>query len=317
MHSMRIALAQIRPKLGDPQANVALHLDAITRARNEGANLVVFPELSLTGYRLLDQLPDVALSTADGGFFRARSGHEALAELRMAANEVDLVGGFVEEAKGHRFHNAAAYLSRGRVAHVHRKLFLPDSGMFQEGHDFAPGERLRTFEAPHGSCGLLICEDLWHPTCAWLLAQEGAEMIIVLSNGPTRGARPESRGTSIPAWRELVQVTARFQTTFVIYANRVGCEEGLTFAGGSLVVDPHGRILAEAPPLEEALVTVELETESLRRARTAYPLLRDENLELVYRELGRIRNLRFGLNQTGENEAAAGVPRRGACDERR
>jgi predicted amidohydrolase len=102
----------------------------------------------------------------------------------------------------------------------------------------------------------------------------------------------------------------------VIYVNRVGCEDGLTFSGGSLVVDPHGRIVAEAPALDETIVTVELEAESLRRARSAYPLLRDENLELVFRELGRIRTLRFGLPQENDDAAACG-PKRGAPDEQR
>jgi predicted amidohydrolase len=186
--------------------------------------------------------------------------------------------------------------------------------MFDEGRDFAPGERLRSFDSPFGPCGMLICEDLWHPPSPWLLAQEGVDAIIVLSNGPTRGARRDDQVTSIGVWRDLALVTARLQTAFVIYVNRVGCEDGLTFSGGSLVVDPHGRVVAEAPALDETVVTVELEAESLRRARSAYPLLRDERLELVYRELGRIRTLRFGLPEENDDAAANG-PRRGACDE--
>jgi predicted amidohydrolase len=301
MQDLRVSLAQIAPKLGDPEANLGLHLDAIENALREGSDLVVFPELSLTGYHLLDQVPDVALQLESG----------LLASLRGASADIDIVAGFVEEAPGHRFHNAAAYFSRGRLTHVHRKLFLPNYGMFQEGRDFAPGERLRGFDAPHGPCGMLICEDLWHPTCAWLLAQEGVETILVLSNGPTRGARPERQITSISVWRELTRVTARFQTVFAVYVNRVGCEDGLSFGGGSLVVDPFGRVVAEAPALEENLLTVDLEGESLRRARTTYPLLRDENLELAYRELGRIRRRRFGLQQEGHHGTAGAGEEKG------
>ena len=131
--------------------------------------------------------------------------------------------------------------------------------------------------------------------CAWLLAQQGAEVIFVLSNGPTRGAKPEREVTSVAVWRELLQTTAQFQTTWMVYVNRTGCEDGLTFGGGSLVVDPFGRISGEAPALDEALQIVDLKSEVLRRARTVYPLLRDENLELVERELARIRQLRYEL----------------------
>lgn len=282
MQKVRVALAQLAPTLGDPDANLPLHLDAVAGARAGGAQLVVFPELSLTGYQLLDRVPDVALAPDRG----------ALARLAEASVEIDVVVGFVEEGAGHRFHNSAAYLSQGRVLHVHRKLFLPTYGMFQEGRDYAPGERLREFDAPFGPSGLLICEDLWHPTCAWLLAQAGAETIIVLSNGPTLGARGEE---TVNMWRELVSVAARLQTTYMIYVNRVGCEEGLSFGGGSTVVDPFGRVVVEAAPLDEALVFADLEPELLRRARAAYPLLRDEKLELCHRELGRIRRKRYDL----------------------
>lgn len=289
MQDVRVALAQLSPKLGDPEANLPPHLDAVARAREKGAQLVVFPELSLTGYHLLDQVPDVALAVGRG----------PLKALQEASREIDIVVGFVEEGEGYRFHNSAAYLSRGQVLHVHRKLFLPTYGMFQEGRDFAPGERLREFDAPFGPSGLLLCEELWHPTCPWLLAQAGAETIIVLSNGPTRGAR-EGRITSIDVWKDLLRVAARLQTTYMIYANRVGCEDGLTFGGGSAIVDPFGRVVVEAPALEETLVCADLEGELLRRARTAYPLLRDEDLELVHRELERIRRNRYDLPAAAE-----------------
>ena len=114
-----------------------------------------------------------------------------------ASRTVDLVVGLVEEGPDHRYHNAAAYFSRGRLAHVHRKLYLPTYGMFLEGRDFAPGQSLRTFETPHGPRGMLVCEDHWHATCPWLLAQQGAEAIFTLSSSPSRGARPELEVTSV------------------------------------------------------------------------------------------------------------------------
>jgi predicted amidohydrolase len=285
MKNLRVAVAQICPKLGNLKANLDLHLDFLERARGGGADLVVFPELSLTGYLLRDQVPDVA-QEATGPVLRT---------LKKACKEIDALVGFVEEGPGHRFYNSAIYISRGRRVHIHRKLYLPTYGLFDEARDFAPGDRLRAFDTRFGRAGLLICEDVWHPTSAWLLAQEGAEILFVPSSGPTRGARRGRGITSVAVWRELAVVTAQFQTAYVIYANRVGFEDGLNYGGGSVVVDPFGRTALEMPPLEEGLESVGLEDEVIRRARTAYPLLRDENIELVRRELDRIRRDRFDL----------------------
>jgi predicted amidohydrolase len=297
MKNLTVAIAQISPRLGNLTANLDLHLEAIEKARQLQAGLVVFPELSMTGYLLRDQVPDVALGPRS----------PALRKLKEACREIDALIGFVEEGEGHRFYNSAIYLSRGRKTHIHRKLYLPTYGMFDEARDFAAGERLRPFVSRFGKAGVLICEDIWHSTSSWLLAQEGAELLFVLSSGPTRGARPGRGITSLAVWHELACVTAQFQTAYVVYVNRVGFEDGLNYGGGSRVIDPFGRTACELPPLEEALETVELSDEVLRRARTAYPLLRDENLELVYRELGRIRRDRFGL--PGEEDAGDGSGR--------
>jgi predicted amidohydrolase len=142
---------------------------------------------------------------------------------------------------------------------------------------------------------MLICEDCWHPTSAWLLAQQGMDVLFAVSSGPTRGARPGRGITSIRVWHDLLRVTAQFQSAFVVYVNRVGFEDGLNFGGGSLAVDPFGRVMVELPELEAGLAMAELDAEVLRRARIAYPLLRDDDLELVFRELERVRRLRFDL----------------------
>lgn len=288
MESFRVVLAQVAPALGLVEENLALHERVARRAAENGAGAVVFPELSLTGYRLEDQVPDVAVGLDSPVFER----------LRAAAREIDLLVGFAEEAPGHCFYNSAAYLSGGEVVHVHRKLFPPNYGMFEEMRDFGRGETLRSFDTPHGPAGVLICEDMWHPACSWILAQQGAEVFFALSAGPTRGARPGLEVTSVGVWRRLLRVCAQFQTSFVVYVNRVGVEDGLSFGGGSLVVDPFGRIVAELPALEEGLLPVDLDAELLRRARTAYPLLREERIDLVSRELERVRRHRYRLGDS-------------------
>ena len=285
MQTVRVALAQIAPKLGQLTRNLETHEETIHRARQSKAGIVVFPELSLTGYLLRDQVQDVALTLKSAPFRR----------LLRASRGIDVIVGFVEEAAGHTFHNAAAYLSNGRVVHVHRKVYLPTYGMFDEGRDFAPGEIVRSFPTAHGGAGILICEDAWHPTCAWILVQDGAEILFVLSSGPTRGTKPKRGITSVEVWHDLLRATAQFQTSYVVYVNRVGFEDGLNFGGGSLASDPFGREIASLPALSAGLAIAELDPEILRRARTVYPLLRDEKLELVHREAQRLREKKFQL----------------------
>jgi predicted amidohydrolase len=283
--NVRVALAQISPKLGDLEANLALHVEAIRLARREKAKAVVFPELSLTGYILRDQVQDVAVGR----------GHPVFRVLARAAGSIDVVVGFAEETARHTFHNAAAYIAKGKIAHVHRKVYLPTYGMFDEGRDFARGEMFRAFDAPCGRAGILICEDAWHPTSAFILVQDGAEILFALSSGPTRGAKPSRGVTSLPVWHDLLRSTAQLQTSFVVYVNRVGYEDGLNFGGGSIALDPFGRTIAQLPALTAGLTVAELDPGVLRRARAAYPLIRDENLELVHRETARLRQERFRL----------------------
>jgi predicted amidohydrolase len=286
LRDVRVALAQTEPRLGDVAANLDLHLETVERAREGGADVVLFPELSLTGYVLRDQVADLA-EPVDGPH---------LARLADAARGIDVIVGFAEDGPGHRFHNAAAYLADGRVVHVHRKVHLPTYGLFEEGRDFGAGETVRAFDGGRaGRSGIAICEDLWHPTTAWLLAQDGAEVLFVTSSGPTRGARDDGGPTSVGVWHDLLRMTAQFQTSYVVYVNRVGYEDGLNFGGGSAVIDPFGRTVVRAAALEPDLVFADLRDETLRRARTVYPLLRDADLELVRRELDRVRRRRFDL----------------------
>ena len=170
---LRVALAQIAPLLGDRTRNLDKHFEQIEAAKREGADLVVFPELSLTGYFLRDMVPEVAL---------ARSSLE-IAQLIEAAGSLSLVAGFVEEAGGHQFHNAAFYAEAGRLLHVHRKVYLPTYGLFEEQRYFSPGRRFQAFAASRlGRVGMLICEDLWHVSAATVMQAEEVDVLICVIN---------------------------------------------------------------------------------------------------------------------------------------
>jgi predicted amidohydrolase len=204
------------------------------------------------------------------------------------SRRIAIVAGLVEETDRHRFHNSAVFLEGGRIRHVHRKLYLPTYGMFDEGRDFAAGDRLQAFPTRFGRMGMLICEDLWHPSTALVLAQDGADYLLVLSNSPTEGIDRHRGLLGHRTWTDLARVTAQLQTQYLAWVNRVGFEDGVNFGGGSCVIDPFGETLAEGPLLREDLVVTDLPRATLRRARTFYPLLRDERLPLLAREIDRL-----------------------------
>lgn len=279
MH-LKIGLAQINPKLGDVQANLDLHLHTISQAAEQGVELLVFPELSLTGYRLRDLAFQVAVkpSSKDPIFTR----------LLDASRDMDLVVGFVETDRRQKFYISAAYLSRGELVHLHRKVYLPTYGMFDEGRYFAWGDAVRAFDTRFGRIGLLICEDFWHVSPPYLLWLDGADIFILTSSSPGRGLATEQKIGSARWVEHINQAYASIFTNFVIHTNRTGFEDGVNFWGGSTVYDPEGVLLAQGPHYEEGLVTARLDLNQLRRTRIRLPLLRDERVELTTRELRRI-----------------------------
>jgi NAD+ synthase len=274
--SVSIALAQFYPRLGDVAANLAAHLTIIADAGKASAGLVVFPELSLTGYFLKDQVPDVALTLESPEIHVLRDASRAAA--------IDIVVGLILESDRHLFYNAALYISDGEVLHVHRKVYLPTYGLFDEQRYLAAGDQFRAFDAPLGRrtghrwrAGLLICEDLWHPSAATLLARQGADLIICPSASPGRGfLQGETVGTA-SSYDVMTRTYAQLFTTYVVYCNRSGFEDGVGFWGGSRVVDPVGSVVAEIHGAEESVLFHTLERSAVRRARIAYPLLRDDS----------------------------------------
>jgi predicted amidohydrolase len=278
MRHFRLAVAQIAPTLGDLEKNLTLHEKMARQAIEQSANLLVFPELSLTGYFLKDQVPSVAL----------RSDSPLLQRFRELSSRVAMVLGFVEEAPDHRFYNAAAYLEGGEIRHIHRKVYLPTYGIFDEARYLAAGDRVRAFDTALGRMAILICEDLWHPAAPAIAAWDGAEILICPSASPGRGLGQAEPFQNAATWERTLRTCGDLLTSYVVYANRVGYEDGACFWGGSEVVTPGGETLAKARYLEEDLLLAEMDPGGLRRARVANPLLRDERMELTLRELSRI-----------------------------
>ena len=280
MKELSIGLAQISPILGDVRKNLRLHLDMIEQAKKQELQLLCFPELSLTGYVLKDLVPDVAMKAAENS--------PAMAELLSASQSMDLLFGFAEEDERHRYYIASAYLSQGRILHVHRKAYLPTYGMFEEGRYWAAGDRFRAFDTPFARVGVLICEDFWHMSSPYALWLDGADILLLVSASPGRGLSPEAALGSSRSVELINQTYATFLTDFVLHCNRVGFEDGLNFWGGSTIFGPDGKLVAQAPYFEETLLTATLDLGALRRVRIQLPLLRDERPELLYEGMERI-----------------------------
>jgi len=275
-----LALAQINTKLGDVEANLEKHLSYAQRAKSTGADLLVFPELSLTGYALQELASAVA--------HRPNADDPIFAQLLEASQDLDMVVGFVDEDDRHRFFIAGAYLSQGNVLHVHHKVYLPTYALFDEGRFFAWGDSIQAFDTSTCRVGIAMCEDFWHASPPYLLWLDGADILIFTSASPGRGLTNEPKLESARWVEHINQAYASLFTSFTVHANRVGFEDGLHFWGGSTVYDPNGKLLVKGPYHEEALVTVEIDLDQLHRTRARLPLLRDERTALVQREMMRI-----------------------------
>lgn len=265
-----IALAQLATCPGQFRHNLELHLEAADRARRAGADLVLFPELSLSGYLLAHGAVEAAFTLDDA----------RLEPLRQLSRTVSLLIGVPLREEGGGISNAALLLEGGEVRGVHRKLYLPTYGMFDEGRYFVPGRTLEPLVSRHGRFGVLICEDAWHLSSAVLLAQRGIDAFLIVAGGPTEiDAGSDPAGTR--RWRWIAGAVAVTCVTPVFFANRCGWEEGVLFAGGSWAVDARGvSVVDPAPALEAALVMAPLSLPATAHARTLVPILDAERFDL-------------------------------------
>ncbi len=278
--SIHIAIAQINPKLGDVKSNLKLYEDKVRQGIEQGAQLLLFPELSLTGYFLRDTVPSVAL-TANSA---------EMEKLKVLSRDLPFVAGLVEESADHRFFNAAIYFEDGQIRHVHRKVYLPTYGMFDEQRYFARGDRVRAFDSKFGRMAMLVCEDLWHPSTIYLTALDGALTVLCPSSSPLRGiVDSQSQDDNARYWEMMNRAYAETFSVFMVYGNRCGFEDGVGFWGGSEIIDPFGQQIAKAKYYDEDFIAAVITLESVRRKRTMSPLLRDEDMDLTINELLRIR----------------------------
>lgn len=286
MHAINILLAQINPYTGDLKKNIEKHLKFIKKAKEEGIEIVIFPELSLTGYFLKDSVYDmgVNVNSEEASIF------EPLYKASLSSG-ISIIAGFVEKDENYNFYNSSFCISKGKIINVHRKVYLPTYGMFEELRYFKQGDGFSIFDMAGVKASILTCEDAWHLSSSYIAVNKGAEIIIVNSASPTRGITEGlDKFNSINMWEELLSVIAFYYRSYVIYVNRVGFEDGIGFSGGSCIFGPTGEMDARLDYLEEGWLKVEINLDLLNNERFKTPLIRDENLNLTLKEIESIIN---------------------------
>ncbi|MBS1270288.1 MAG: N-carbamoyl-D-amino acid hydrolase [Gammaproteobacteria bacterium] len=274
---LRVAVAQIDSSLGNLRGNTNKHLDFIRQAADSGVEVLLFPELSLTGYGLGAGVPDVALPRE----------HEIIKLIAQAAPGITVLIGFVEEGPAAQFFNSMAALRDGRLVFIHRKLNLPTYGSLEEGKLFASGSYVETFPV-HGRWrgGVMICADLWNPALVHLAMVHGTTLLFAPLNSAEHAVSDEFSNPK--SWDTVLRFYAIMYAMPILVANRVGNEHGSLFWGQSRILDPHGEILAQADEASECLIPASIDYEMVRQTRFQLPTVRDSNLDLVHREVARL-----------------------------
>ncbi len=280
---LHLAIAQLKPRKGAYRDNLARLGEVFRRLASEPEppDLLILPETALTGYFVEGAVRELARS-AEALF--ADLAHE---HASAGAPPMDVAVGFYELWRT-RLHNAALVASLGGpdagIRHVHRKIFLPTYGVFDEERFVEPGRSIRAFDTRWGRAAVIICEDAWHSLVPTIAALDGAQLLAVLSASPARGLAPEEGGERRPAsllrWERTIQAIAGEHGMYVALAQLVGFEGGKGFPGGSLVAGPRGDVLARAKVFEEDLLRVTLDLGEIPRVRAELPLLSDLELHL-------------------------------------
>jgi predicted amidohydrolase len=321
---MKAAVAQITSYLGNLEKNIEKHIEYCDKAIKENADLIVFPELSLTGYSLKDINYEICLNPYTSG---------KLDKLKEKSKEISIICGFVEEGENHAVYNSAVYIEDGEVKFTHRKIYPPTYGIFEELRYFTPGHNCKAVDTKHGKIGLLICEDLWHLSLPLTMALDGADFIVGIAASPTKMGTDVQEllkdvtsleigvldyvykmcGTKFNSFEEFMQnisensdeivkiknyyincehhkTYSRLLTLYTVFCNRVGYEDGVNFWGGSEVVDPFGKVVSVAKFIDEDMIYSEIDLNEVKRARQLAGHFFDENINLTIENLVKVRD---------------------------
>jgi NAD+ synthase (glutamine-hydrolysing) len=323
---MKVAVAQISSYLGNLEKNIDKHLEYCDRAISEKADVIVFPELSLTGYSLKDINYEICLNPYTSS---------KLDKLKEKSKQISIICGLVEEGENSAVYNSAAYIEEGEVKFTHRKVYPPTYGIFEELRYFTPGHTCKTHDTKFGKIGLLVCEDLWHLSLPLTQALDGAQIIFGIAASPTKlGADMNELLTDTTSLEigilehvyktcdtkfdsfdefiesitadsdELVKIKnyyvnsdhhktyARLLSLFLVFCNRVGYEDGVNFWGGSEIVNPFGKVMNLAKFIDDDVIYSDIDLGEITRSRRLAGHFLDEKINLTIENLVKVRDNR-------------------------
>lgn len=279
---MKVGIAQVAPVFGDIEANLSEMISLMEKYQGK-TDLLVFPELSLTGYDLKGQLFDVALTTDSN----------EIKKVCRASREfgMSVVFGFVEEGLGDQIYNSAMMIQNGQVTSIQRKVYPANYGIFEEGKYFSKGKKVNTQKINSFNSVMLICNDLWQPSLPHIAAHHHTSLLIGLINSPAGGLG--SQYSSSEGWESVGKFYASIYGCYVVLVNRVGEENGISFYGNSKVFNPYGKIIAQCPYGEPSVQICEIDSSLVREVRTLLPVMRDEDTHVTMKHYQEIAELQF------------------------
>lgn len=276
---MRVSLAQINTKLGNLKENVEIHKFYINKAIENKSDLIVFPELSLSGYYLLDGTIEVS-----------KRSYEILELFNDESEKIDISLGYPELGEDNITYISQIYLSNKKIIHNQRKIYPPNHGMFEDLKFFGRGKRVKAFETKFGRFGILICRDFFHPSLPFLYYLQNINLLILVSAIPVRGGYREDGISIYESTEKLLSIYSQRYQFYIVFVNRVGFEEGIPFMGGSMVFDSSGRKILSLPLIKESFETIEIDFESIKRDIFNLPLKREEDINLIFENLKEIKD---------------------------
>lgn len=277
---MKIAAAQISSVLGNLEKNIEHHLRYCDEAIKNKTDMIVFPELSLTGYSLKDINFTIAVNIAKT---------KLLDKLKEKSKKISIICGLAEEDENFAIYNSGILISDGEIKFSHRKIYPPTYGLFEEFRYFSRGNECRAHDTKFGKIGLLVCEDLWHLSLPYTVAMDGAQIITGIASSPTRLSVNTDKFKNYEINSEHHRTYARILSTYFVFSNRVGFEDGINFWGGSEIVDPFGNVLSAAKLFDEDMIYADINFEEVRRARHQARHFLDEDIDLTVKNLLKIR----------------------------
>jgi predicted amidohydrolase len=277
---MKIRAIQFNPALGNVAKNLEFHVEKIEEAAADKKELVIFPELSLSGYHMKDIIFDASMTPGDKIFER----------FKTLSRIIDIVIGTPFEDPVGIIYNSALYFSKGELLHNHRKIQLPNFGMFEEEMIFKAGDRLRSFKVGDFTVGMIICREILFPAVSYLYLLQGVDFLIGISNSPFRGMSKEHGFSSLKLWERMGEVFSMHYHQNYIFVNRTGFEDGIGFGGGSFYAAPGQGLVKKAPFFDEYVLDFEIDKEAVRRARIGANYFRDDKPDVIFNELKRLLN---------------------------